>query len=228
MRPGKLKPAARDRGLSLIELVAAMAVFALVAVMGAQALGGMIRLRQGIAARSAEAAALDRTASLLRADLAAVVPMLFYPPGRAAPQSALSFRNGVLALSAGGQPGLDSTAAASGTGSPPGLQRIEWQLAGGRLSRRFWTALTPAAAAARQPQMPVLEGVTGLHLRSYWEGTGWRSGVQPLALPPGPGSIDSDQAGAAPEVYSSILPLAVEVTLDTRAFGRITLVETLK
>ena len=72
-----MKPGARDRGLSLIELVAAMAIFALVAVMGAQALGGMIRLRQGIAARSAEAAALDRTASLLRADLAAVVPMLF-------------------------------------------------------------------------------------------------------------------------------------------------------
>lgn len=218
-----MKPGARDRGLSLIELVAAMAIFALVAVMGAQALGGMIRLRQGIAARSAEAAALDRTASLLRADLAAVVPMLFYPPGRAAPQSALSFRNGVLALSAGGQPGLDSTAASSA-----GLQRIEWQLAGGQLSRRFWTALTPASAAARQPQMPVLDGVTGLHLRSYWEGTGWRDGVQPLALPPPPGSTDSDQAGAAPEVYSSTLPLAVEVTLDTRAFGRITLVETLK
>ena len=218
-----MKPGARDRGLSVIELVAAMAIFALVAVMGAQALGGMIRLRQGIAARSAEAAALDRTASLLRADLAAVVPMLFYPPGRAAPQSALSFRNGVLALSAGGQPGLDSSAA-----STPGLQRIEWQLAGGQLSRRFWTALTPASAAARQPQMPVLDGVTGLHLRSYWEGTGWRGGVQPLALPPAPGSTDSDQAGAAPEVYSSTLPLAVEVTLDTRAFGRITLVETLK
>lgn len=214
---------ARDRGLSLIELVAAMAIFALVAVMGAQALGGMIRLRQSITERSAEAAALDRTASLLRADLAAVVPMLFYPPGQAAPHSALRFRNGVLALSAGGQPGLTG-----GPGSPPGLQRIEWRLANGQLSRRFWTALTPASAAARQPQMPVLDGVTALRLRSYWDGTGWRDGVQPLAPPAASGSGDSDQSGAAPEVYSSTLPLAVEVTLDTGAFGRITLVETLK
>lgn len=210
----------RDRGLSLIELVAAMAIFALVAVMGAQALGGMIRLRQSTAEHSAEAAALDQAVSLLRADLGALVPMLFYPPGRAAPQSALRFENGVLALSAAGRAGPSDAG--------PGLQRIEWQLANGRLSRRFWAALTPAGTAAQQPRMPVLEGVRALHLRSYWDETGWRDGASLLQLPAPPGGGDSDQAGPAPEVYSSSLPLAVELTLDTRAFGRITLVESLK
>lgn len=216
---------AADRGLSLIELVAAMAVFALVAVLGAQALGGMIRMRGTLEARAAETAALAQALSLLRADLSAAVPMLFYPPGRGAPQSALMLRGGVLAISAGGQPALDPDPEALG------LQRIEWQLQGGRLSRRIWPALTPARAASRLPAMTVLDGVSALQVRSYWDGAGWVEGT--AALKPRPqGSTapaaDADQADTAPEVYSSSLPLAVEVRLETRDFGSVRLLETLK
>ncbi|MCF6430543.1 type II secretion system protein GspJ [Leisingera sp. MMG026] len=220
---GRRAPA--DRGLSLIELVAAMAIFALVAVLGVQALGGMIRMRGTLEARAAETAALEQALSLLRADLSAAVPMLFYPPGRGAPQSALRLRGGVLALSAGGQPALDPEPQALG------LQRIEWQLQGGRLSRRAWPALIPASAASRSPAVTVLEGVSGLRVRSYWDGPGWVEGTTALSPQPQAGTspaADTDQAGGAPEVYSSTLPLAVELQLETKGFGSIRLVETLK
>ncbi|UWQ35180.1 prepilin-type N-terminal cleavage/methylation domain-containing protein (plasmid) [Leisingera sp. M527] len=222
MKPGR---APADRGLSLIELVAAMAVFALVAVLGAQALGGMIRMRGTLEARAAETAALEQALSLLRADLSAAVPMLFYPPGRGAPQSALSLHGGVLALSAGGQPALVPDPQALG------LQRIEWQLQGGRLSRRAWPALIPASAASRSPAVTVLEGVSGLRVRSYWEGPGWVEGTATLSPQPQAGTgaaADADRAGSAPEVYSSTLPLAVELQLETKGFGSIRLLETLK
>lgn len=219
-----MKLSQQDHGLSLLELVAAMAIFALVAVLGVQALSGMIRMREDLIQRSKRAAELDRTVSLLRADLSAVVPMLFYPPERAPPQSAVRFRNGVLALSVSGQSRLTDHGSA-------GLHRIEWQLQNERLSRRIWPALTPARATAQNPAMPVLEGVTGLRLRSYWETQGWVDGVAPTTLQPTPDTghaSDGDHSGPAPEIYSSTVPLALELILETRNFGRLSLVETLK
>ncbi|MEP2716392.1 type II secretion system protein GspJ [Pseudophaeobacter sp.] len=238
--------APQDRGLSLIELVLAMGLFALVAVMGAQALTGMLRLRDDLEARGTRSAALAEVTSLLRADLSALVPMLFYPPNRAPPQSALSYqrRGGDthLALSRGGLPrfvtGLSSAGFSTGLSTGFSTGRVEWQVQDGQLSRGVWPSLIPAAASARQPQViwgdsTALGGVQDLRLRSYWPQIGWVDGVQPQggsASPPSltTGAADSDGAGLASEVYSSTLPLAVELTLVTGAFGEITLLESLQ
>jgi len=215
-----------DRGLSLIELVVAMAIFALVAVMGTQALTGMLRMRDGLTTRSEETAALAQAVSLLRADLSAMAPMLFYPPERSAPRSALRFSGTPgarqMALSRGGAPGAQDGL---------GLQRIDWQLRNGQLSRRIWPTLMPATARLQSPAMPVLAGVRDLRLRSYWEGPGWTDGVSATrlgAVLPGQAAADDDSTGTLSEQYSDSLPLAVELVLVTEDFGEITLVETLK
>ncbi|MDE4175217.1 type II secretion system protein GspJ [Phaeobacter sp. PT47_59] len=224
-----------DRGLSLIELVVAMAIFALVAVMGTQALTGMLRMRDALTLRAEQSATLAQGISLLRADLSAMVPMLFYPPGRAAPRSALSFSgpSGTrdLALSRGGaQRPQEITATVATAGL--GLQRVEWQLRQGQLSRRIWPALMPARATALSPAMPVLQGVRDLRLRSYWTGVGWITGTDPGGLVPqqitGGQATDADSGPSAIEAYSDRLPLAVELVIETEDFGEITLVETLK
>lgn len=223
-----------DHGLSLIELVVAMAIFALVAVMGTQALTGMMRMRDGLTARSEQTAALAQAVSLLRADLAAMMPMLFYPPARATPRSALVFSGApgtrTLALSRSGGFGPDQIPPI-GLQTGLGLQRAEWHLRGGRLSRRIWPALMPARASAQSPALPVLEGVRDLRLRSYWEGPGWIDGPRPAAFGtdrPDQAATDEDAAAGAAELYSDTLPLAVELVIDTVEFGTITLVETLK
>ncbi|MGR3696731.1 MAG: PulJ/GspJ family protein, partial [Roseovarius sp.] len=49
-----------DRGLTLLELVAVLAIFSLVAVMGLQALSGMMRARDRLTDADEQAAALAR------------------------------------------------------------------------------------------------------------------------------------------------------------------------
>lgn len=215
----------RDGGLTLIELVVAMAIFALVAVMGLQALTGAMRMRDRLIQIDTDTAELGLALSLLRADLGAVVPLLFHAPG-APPRSALDLdaTGRVLGLSLAGQPALPPVPG-------PGLQRAEWRLEAGQLSRRVWPALYPAAAGDVAPGVVMLRGVRGWGLRSHWAKIGWVGGVASgeLDSAPEPSGGDSDAGLASvPESYSSVLPEAVELTLDTERFGRIVLLESLK
>lgn len=213
----------RTRGLTLIELVAAMAIFALVAVMGAQALSGMLRQRDALIPRADRAAELETAISLIRADLAATLPMLFYPPGRATPQSATLGSATRLALSVGGQTGLDLNAA-------PAQYRIEYRLdpLRGELWRRVWPSLMPAHQGAATPEVRILTGVSDLRLRSFWGGVGWHDGLSPPFLTQPPVNVDGDSTGGAPEVYSSALPHAIELVLELQDLGPLPLLETLQ
>ncbi|RDD64029.1 prepilin-type N-terminal cleavage/methylation domain-containing protein [Thalassococcus profundi] len=216
-----------DGGLTLIELVVAMAIFALIAVMGLQALTGAMRMRDRLADIDTDTAELGLALGLLRADLGAVAPLLFYPPD-GPPLSALRLdpAGRVLGLSLAGQPSLPARPG-------PGLQRAEWRLdAGtGTLSRRVWPVLHPAEAGQAAPEVVLMTGLRGWSLRTYWEGIGWVAGStgNTPAIAPEIGPADDDEATERqPESYSSILPEAVELTLQTAELGEIVLVESLK
>lgn len=211
------------RGLTLIELVVAMAIFALVAVMGLQSLTGTLSIRDRLVEIDSDQAALSQAVAMLRSDLSAVLPMLFFPPDRQAPQSALRLAAGgrELQLSVGGQPDGTNTDA---------RQRVIWRLdsASGELSRQQWRSLTPANTSARQPEVLFLTGVQRLEVRSYWAGLGWVSGVRlPGGVAPAQGAGDEDAGGVAPEVYSDLLPRAIEITLYLEGGKDIRLVEAL-
>lgn len=211
-----------DRGLTLIELVAAMAIFALVAVMGLQSLTSMMRMRDRLNATAERSDRLGTGLSLLRADLEGMLPMLFFPPGDAPPRSALVFE-AALEMTTTHVPAL----------AGPGLTlgRVEWRLDTviGTLTRREWPLLTPATGDSRGPEVTVLTGIQSLHLRSHWDQLGWVEGAAPAFLGTVPaGSARDTDAPLYVEQYSSLLPDAVEVILTTREQGEIRMLETLQ
>ncbi len=225
MRPAQHDSA--ERGLTLIELVAAMAIFALVAVMGLQALTGSLRMRDRLDGMATELGDLGVGLALLRNDLSALLPLLFHPPGGGVRSAlALSADGRTLSFSIGGQAGL-----------PPedglGLHRVEWRLDPARqqLLRRSWPVPNPASGAAASPEVVRLSGVTGLSVRSYWPVLGWLPGTesgQPRIAPElGPGDRDGPLAQVASS-YSDTLPEAVEVTLEISGRGPVRLLEALR
>ncbi|WP_371229663.1 type II secretion system protein GspJ [Roseovarius sp. 2305UL8-3] len=218
------------RGLTLIELVIAMAVFALIAVMGLQSLSGSLIMRDRLSATAEQTNQMGQGVALLRNDLSAALPMLFFPPEKGAPLSALRSLRGSrgFSLSVGGQPALTLS---SGGSDAMHKQRVTWQFDPDqqRLTRAVWPTLYPASAAQQGPQVPVLEGVTGVAFRSFWAGQGWTNGMRAPsgALQSGNSpALDDDSAGSTtPEIYSDTLPRAIEVTLETRDYGQIVLLE---
>jgi len=211
-------------GLSLIDVVVAMAVLALIATMGLQSITGTLRLRDGMADRASETDQLIFASALLRNDLSAVVPLGFYPPGDAPLQPGVSHLGEQLGLSVTGQLGT--------TVDPSEIRflRAVWTLDPETdvLSRQVWPALSPATASQITDPMPVLTGVTGWRLRSYWPETGWADGLQNPTLTPRFEPAGDSDIPVAVEVYSSTLPLGMEVVLETRAWGEIVLVEALR
>jgi general secretion pathway protein J len=221
-----MNPRSRTAGLTLIELVVAMALFALVAVMGLQSLTGTIRISDRLTEIDSETAVLGDALALIRSDLSSVVPMLFYPP-QLAPEPAISQSadKSTVGLSLAGQLGL--------TAAHTDRHRAEWRFDRdeGTLTRRFWPALIPAEAAQKSPEITVLRGVTALQLRTWWPGNGWVEG----AFPPVGGTIvilavpfDLDDAGPPPAAYYSGLPNAVELVVQTQAHGDLRIVQALQ
>lgn len=214
----------KDRGMTLIELVVAMAIFAMVSVMGLQGVTGMMRMRDRLDTRAGDTAELSRALSLLRADLGAAVPLLFHPPGKVPPRSALVHDTGAgrLALSVAGQPDLSASGG-------PGFGRAQWRLdaASGTLFRSAWSHLTPSDLSAEGPEVAILTDVMSMGLRSYWDDIGWVEG----SLPGDPASLVIDDAEGIEGTFvptSAALPLAVEITLVTGQYGTITVTEALE
>lgn len=216
----------RDRGMTLIELVAAMAVFAVVAVMAVQALSGTLRARDRLTDLQEQTAEITRPVAVLRNDLAAAVPLPFYPPERGAPRSPtrMPVNGQVFEVSVAGQVALGSR----GDLRTGAMGRVEWRFdaATGTLYRRTWRVLDPLDESAATPEVPMMTGVTGLSARSYWsDGLGWRAGVTGLSN--GTQNFDGDTVSIA-NTFSTGLPDAVEVTVSTARYGDIRVLETLQ
>lgn len=212
MTPARRAPS----GLSLIELVVAMALLALVAVMGVQSLSGALRQRGDLDARAGAGTDLIEATALLRNDLAAAAPLRFFPPSGNAQPAIAALPGGGFALSRA------STAA-----GPLGLARVEWQLEDGRLSRVLWPGLTPTTEAEANPAMPVLEGVEAIGLRSYWTGAGWIDGPR-LAELDRTLALGQTNDGPPRQQYSDLMPRAIEIILTTRDHGDLRLLEYLQ
>ncbi|WP_294228452.1 prepilin-type N-terminal cleavage/methylation domain-containing protein [uncultured Shimia sp.] len=215
-----------DHGLSLIELVVAMALFALVAVMGAQGLSGMLRLRDNLHERSETSAELAQAISLLRRDMSSAVPMPFFSPDDGPILSALIEDTQGFSVSVGGQPTLHTSGRLQ-----PVFHRISWRVQPrlGLFTRQRWSTLTPLNSTALGPEVLVLDGVTDMRLRSYWGEIGWVNGLRPpLQAVQSASNQDEDSGSIATVAYSSGLPDGVEITLVTEKYGELVLLESLK
>lgn len=211
----------RDAGLTLIELVVAMALFSLVAVMGLQALTGTLRLSDRLTEIDAGTGEIALAIALIRGDLEHLVPLGFSPPA-GAPRAPVDLADGTIGLSLAGQASL--------TPSHTDRRRAEWRLRpDGVLVRATWPALAPAEAGQRGAEAAVLSDVTGLQLRTFWPEIGWVDGPRPpLAVAPAAPARDGDLAGPAPSLLAVDLPQAVEIILDSPRHGRLRIVERLR
>src|SRR5690606_38013049 len=123
----------RRAGFTLVEVMIALLIFALLAGAGAWVLGQSIDNRFAVQASADRGAALHRTRALLRADLAqATGRRVRGPTGRPAPQA-------IMGPQSPGDPLL--VLARSGWSNPDGaprasVQRVEYRLVEDRLERR--------------------------------------------------------------------------------------------
>lgn len=188
-------PATVRSGFTLVEALVALTVFALIAAAGTAVLSMSIDNRFAVRTASDRSAALQRTRSLLKADL-----------GQATTRRTRD-RNGepqALALVGAKGPGEPVlTVTRAGWSDPDGagrssLQRVEYRLVEGRLERRVSPFLDGSPPG---PPQLLLSGVTDLTVSFLLDG-------EETSVPiPGP-------AGGPPD--------AMRLTLTLEGYGRIT------
>jgi general secretion pathway protein J len=177
----------RAAGFTLVELLVAILLFALLSA----AATGLLRF--GVNARGATFARLDtlaattRTRALLAADLGQAAPRPWRDE-RGAGQSAFVGNSGgvLLQLVRRGWRNDDAAPRAS-------LQRVEYRLTGDRLERRSWPMVDGAVA---NPAATLITDITSLSVRFHNDGQ-WRDRWDPERR---------DQ-----------MPDAVELTINSRA-----------
>lgn len=188
--PARVRP-----GFTLVEAMMALMLFALISAAGAAVLSTSIDNRFAVRAASERTAALQRTRSLLRADL-----------GQATTRRTRD-RNGEphplpLAGAIGpGDPVLTVTRAGwsnASNANRSSLQRVEYRLVDGRLERRASRHLDGSRPG---PPQALLTGVTDMAISFVQDG---RETAAPI---PGP-------AGRAPD--------AVRLTLTLEGYGPMT------
>jgi prepilin-type N-terminal cleavage/methylation domain len=142
------------RGFTLIELLAAMAILAVVSIMAVQALGGVFQQRAVLTRVDDRSAAVIRTLSLLRQDLAAAIPVPASGEVLDTVTAGINVQPGRLTWFRGGIADLPGDAS-SGAGA------VVWAVEGDTLVRRLSRDL---GAAGNTTSAAMLAGVTALTL----------------------------------------------------------------
>lgn len=181
-------------GFTLVEVLVALLVFALIAAAGAALLSAAAGARDAVRDSADQLAALQRTRSLLAADLGqAASRRVRNADGRAEPQAfaaGAEAEGALLRLTRTGwiNPGDHPRAS---------LQQVEYRLVDGRLERRFFARLDGARPEPVQVLLTDVDGARVTFLSDGHEDGAWR------ATPDRP------------------MPAAVRVTLTLPAYGEV-------
>ncbi|HHM04732.1 MAG TPA: type II secretion system protein GspJ [Gammaproteobacteria bacterium] len=190
----------RARGFTLLELLVALSIFALVAALAYQALDTVLNAEAHTRERAERLGAVQRAFARLERDLTQAVPR----PVR----DALGGEEPALR---GGGAGVEVfSLTRTGWRNPlerprSHLQRVAYVYQGGALSRRSWPALDRGPGAEPYEET-LLENVDAVDIRFLDAARQWQRFWPP--------------AGA--EEDKTALPLAVELSLDLSDWGRLT------
>lgn len=190
------------RGLTLIEVMVALAVFAVLGTLTYRGTAQLILARTQIEQELERWREIDRALQIVETELLQIVAPAITPGSTRTPslqvhQSALASELQMLSLS-----------------SAAGVERVSFEFRDDALSWVRWPESAPAATPERDV---LLERVDAVRWR-FLTPTGWNDTW------PAPGAIP---AGGTPGVANN-LPAAVEIVLDLPDIGRITRLHALR
>lgn len=197
----------RMAGFTLLELLIAIALFALLGLGTYRMLEAVLRSDAATAGQEQRLRELSRALWLFERDLLQVID-------RPVRDGYGDERNALVGQLEGddGAPILELTR--SGWRNPTGLrranlQRVRWRLVGERLERTYWVVLDRDVDS--QPRVQVaLDAVRALQLRYLDEDHVWHEEWPPF-----------DYGRGGGEEAAQRLPIAVELTLEHPRYGRI-------
>ncbi|MBS0417099.1 MAG: type II secretion system minor pseudopilin GspJ [Proteobacteria bacterium] len=234
----------RSRGFTLLELLVAMFIAALIFAMGYGTINQAVKSREGLEAQQKKLLELQTAIRTMEQDFVQLAPRPIRDPVGGTYQPALlansngssgglgssnSSSSGSLGSSSGTQPVvvLTRTGWTNPTGlQRPGLQRVAYYFQDGTLRREYWTVLDPtqASQAVRRDLISHLKSVS-LRFMDVQSNTS--------AQTPPPGSSDSPTGAninwspiwppvnGANQDNRRYRPIGVEITLDTEEWGKI-------
>lgn len=189
------------RGFTLLELLIAIAIFALLGLGTYRMLDSVLQTDKVTRAHEAQLRELVRAMAVFERDLLQVLARPVRDPFG-------DVRAALLADSAeGGTIELTRAGWRNPLGQPRStLQRVRWQHSGEQWQRQYWRVLDQAQDSQPQVQQ-ALEGVTSLELRYLDDKGVWHD-----AWPPS--GVEAARALTA-------LPVAVELLLEHRRYGQL-------
>ena len=188
-------------GFTLLELLIAIAIFALLGLATYRMLDSVLNTDASTRAHEQQLRELVRGMAAFERDILQVSPRPARDP----------FGEPRAALLGEDVDGAAIELTRAGWRNPLGqpratLQRVRWQLSGEQWQRRYWKVLDQSQDSQPQIQQ-VLDGVTSMQLR-YLDGQGeWRTSWPP-----------TDQRS---EQQQDALPRAVELVLEHRRYGEL-------
>jgi general secretion pathway protein J len=196
----------QQRGFTLIEIMIAVLISAILAVMAFEAMQQAVTNRDRIRKHAQRLQAVQFTMRSFVQDFSQLVPRPVREPLGDDYQAALVGTNGVASqvfLTRDGW--MNPAGVARST-----LQRVRYELRDGKLHRDYWMVLDAQLDPAPISR-ELLDGVRSFHLRYMNDGRNWQDTWPPQGL--GPTRTERDLRWR---------PVAVEVTLELEDFGRLT------
>lgn len=192
----------RSRGFTLFELLVAIAIFAIVAVMAYRGYTEAATLAERARLQTRRLAAVQHAVRALVVDFASLAPRPVREPVGDGYRPALErdANTGELAE-------LSRSGWANTVGSPRGtVQRVRYRLDGTQLLREYWVVTDPTLSTEPVTQK-LLDGVSGVELRYMNSSREWQTDWPPR-----------DASGT---VGFRARPIAVEIVLLLQDYGRL-------
>lgn len=189
----------RDAGFTLVELLVALTIFALLSAAGVTLLSFSVRAQEAAEERLARLSEIRRAGALLTSDLAQAAPRMSRDEAGAA-RAAMVGGSGqgdamLLSLVRRGWENLDGA-------QRPSLQKVQYSWVSGRLERTAYRFVDGSSAL---PAVAVVTGVRALRLRYRGPRGEWRDRwdpVQPMQLPTAVEMvIDTEESGSIRQLF---------------------------
>jgi general secretion pathway protein J len=196
----------QQRGFTLIEIMVAVLITAILAVMAFEAMQQAMRNREVIRAHETRLRDVQYAMRTLVQDFSQLMPRPVRDPlgeGFQAAMLATNAASSEVSFTRGGWMNPANLQRST-------LQRVHYALRDGKLERDYWLMLD-ATLEPKPRSRELLTGVRAFHVRFMNDARSWQEGWPPPAV-----------SGKNDERWLRWRPIAVEVTLELEDWGRLT------